>query len=116
MRPDRIFAPYGPPSRASLIANAVVYYNSLNCPMCCKVLNAQGDAANVDNLKRVSWLVWQSVNFYSRYPFESNTVRINSDEIAKKLAPQQLKGRWSRNSASAENRRFGPETPFTITI
>lgn len=71
---------------ARLIANAVVYYNSLILSEVLKELDTQKNTDAAQDLKRYSPLAWQHINFYGRYQFDSDTPLANITQIAKELA------------------------------
>jgi len=75
---------------AQLIANAVVYYNSLILSEVLRELETQRMLATAEDLKRVSPLAWQHINFYGRYQFDSDTPPINIAEIGRRIASNRL--------------------------
>ncbi|MFQ5471063.1 MAG: Tn3 family transposase, partial [Gammaproteobacteria bacterium] len=71
---------------ARLIANAVVYYNSMILSEVLQHLESQDASTSAEELKRVSPLAWQHINFYGRYQFESEAPAINIEDIGRQLA------------------------------
>ncbi len=78
---------------ARLIGNAVVYYNSLILSEVLRELEAQRALASAEDLKRISPLAWQHINFYGRYQFDSDTPPMNIEEIGRQLAANRLPSR-----------------------
>ena len=79
---------------ARLIGNAVVYYNSLILSEILRELEAQRALVSAEDLKRISPLAWQHINFYGRYQFDSDTPPINIAEIGRQLAANRLPNRY----------------------
>ena len=78
---------------ARLIGNAVVYYNSLILSEVLRELEAQRALVSAEDLKRISPLAWQHINFYGRYQFDSDTPPMNIAEIGRQLAANRLPNR-----------------------
>ncbi len=55
-------------------------------------LESRRASAAVENLKRVSPLAWQHVNFYGRYQFDSDVPPLDLSAIARRLASGRLSG------------------------
>ncbi|MDA0681538.1 MAG: Tn3 family transposase [Proteobacteria bacterium] len=75
---------------ARLIANAVVYYNSLILSEVLGELESQQALVTAEDLKRISPLAWQHINFYGRYQFDSDTPPVDIAEIGRRLASNRL--------------------------
>jgi TnpA family transposase len=75
---------------ARLIANAVVYYNSLILSEALGELKSKQAFVTAEDLKRVSPLAWQHINFYGRYQFDSDTPPVDIAEIGRRLASNRL--------------------------
>ncbi len=74
-----------------LIANAVVYYNSVILSELLSTLEIQGNQSAIDRLQRVTPLAWQHINFYGRYRFDGELQPINLEQMAAELARSDLK-------------------------
>jgi len=75
---------------ARLIANAVVYYNSLILSEVLGELESQQALVTAEDLKRISPLAWQHINFYGHYQFDSDTPPVDIAEIGRRLASNKL--------------------------
>ncbi len=73
-----------------MIANAVVYYNSLILSEVLGELESQQALVTAEDLKRISPLAWQHINFYGRYQFDSDTPPVDIAEIGRRLASNSL--------------------------
>ena len=73
-----------------LIANAVVYYNSLILSEVLSELESQHALTSAEDLKRISPLAWQHINFYGHYQFDSDTPPVDIAEIGRRLAANKL--------------------------
>lgn len=76
-----------------LIANAVVYYNSLILSEVLGNLETQSAQGLIDTLQRVTPLAWQHINFYGRYRFDGDLRPFDLTKRAAELAKSDSK-RW----------------------
>ena len=53
-------------------------------------LETQQALVSAEDLKRVSPLAWQHINFYGRYQFDSDTPPVDIAEIGRRLASNRL--------------------------
>jgi len=74
-----------------LIANAVVYYNSVILSEVLSTLNTQSNQGAIDTLQRVTPLAWQHINFYGRYRFDGDLRPIDLVKVAAELAKSDSK-------------------------
>lgn len=74
-----------------LIANAVVYYNSVILSEVLSTLGTQSNQGAIDTLQRVTPLAWQHINFYGRYRFDGDLRPIDLVKVAAELAKSDSK-------------------------
>jgi TnpA family transposase len=73
-----------------LVGNAVVYYNALILSEALAELEARGELASAEVLKRVSPVAWQHINFYGRYQFDADFTPINLAELRERLSSEEV--------------------------
>jgi TnpA family transposase len=73
-----------------LVGNAVVYYNALILSEALAELEARGELASAEVLKRVSSVAWQHINFYGRYQFDADFTPINLAELRERLSSEEV--------------------------
>ncbi|MCP4405384.1 MAG: Tn3 family transposase [bacterium] len=78
-----------------LVANAVIYYNSLVLSEALDELEKRGEIATAELLKRISPVAWQHINFYGRYEFHSDFEPINISEIREQLSSCDIAGLYA---------------------
>ena len=75
---------------ARLVANTVVYYNSLILSEVLDDLEKHGEMIAVETLKRVSSIAWQHINFYGRYHFDADFSPIDLAAIRQHLSSEEV--------------------------
>jgi TnpA family transposase len=76
---------------ARLVANTVVYYNSLILSEVLDELQKRGEIAAIETLKRVSPIAWQHINFYGHYQFDADFSPIDLAAIRQHLSSEEVR-------------------------
>jgi len=74
---------------ARLVANAVVYYNTLILSEVLDELQKRGEFAAIESIKRVSPIAWQHINFYGHYLFDADFSPIDLAAIRQYLSSEE---------------------------
>lgn len=69
-----------------LIANAIIYYNSVIHSKLLKRFEAEGNKKGIAFLKKISPVAWQHIHFLGHYAFDNDENTIDIDAIVAKLA------------------------------
>ncbi len=75
---------------ARLVANAVVYYNTLILSEVLDELQKRGEIAAIEAIKRVSPIGWQHINFYGHYQFDADFSPIDLAAIRQYLSSEEI--------------------------
>ncbi len=75
---------------ARLVANAVIYYNSLILSEVLDELQKRGEVVTIETLKRVSPIAWQHINFYGHYEFDADFSPIDLAAIRQHLSSEEV--------------------------
>ena len=75
---------------ARLVANAVVYYNTLILSEVLDELQKRGEFAAIETIKRVSPIAWQHINFYGHYLFDADFLPIDLAAIRLYLSSEEV--------------------------
>jgi TnpA family transposase len=76
---------------ARLVANAVVYYNTLILSEVLDELQKRGEVATIEAIKRVSPIAWQHINFYGHYLFDADFSPIDLAAIRRHLSSEEVR-------------------------
>lgn len=64
-----------------LIANAVIYYNTLLLSRVYEKKLAEGDQAAIELMRRISPIAWQHINLFGTFEFSPNTSKLDIDTL-----------------------------------
>lgn len=64
-----------------LIANAVIYYNTLLLSRVYEKKLAEGDQAAIELMRRISPIAWQHINLFGTFEFSQNTSKLDIDAL-----------------------------------
>lgn len=64
-----------------LIANAVIYYNTLLLSRVYEKKLAEGDQAAIELMRRISPIAWQHINLFGTFEFSPNTSKLDIDAL-----------------------------------
>lgn len=64
-----------------LIANAVIYYNTLLLSRVYESKLAEGDQAAIELMRRISPIAWQHINLFGTFEFSPNTTKLDIDAL-----------------------------------
>ena len=73
-----------------LITNCIIYYNAAILSSLLAHKENSGDSSGAAQLKQISPIAWQHINFYGRYEFAKGPEPINMDGIVEKLSRDTL--------------------------
>lgn len=74
-----------------LIANAVIYYNTLLLSRVYEKKLAEGDNAAIELMRRISPIAWQHINLFGSFEFSPNTSKLDIDAL---VAMYSDPGHW----------------------
>jgi hypothetical protein len=74
-----------------LVANAVVYYNTLILSEILDELQKRGEVATIEAIKRLSPIAWQHINFYGHYLFDADFSPIDMAAIRQHLSSEEVR-------------------------
>lgn len=72
-----------------LIANCIIHYNATILSNLLAHYEAIGDTENTEQIKQISPVAWQHINFHGRYEFQKKPEPINIGEIIRKVAGEK---------------------------